>query len=159
MRARRLIVLLLIAAVASLGTTSTQLAAPSNFAPISQATSIPMLPGTTQPIAISPGNQNHPHLACGLATYTNDDFEGISSIRYLDFATNTEHIVPGGSAVDRLADTDGRRIAFTRIQAGEDLTDHIAIYDIAFEYHYASPRQPKLRSGDWRQSGCVRARH
>lgn len=130
MRAQRLIVLLLIAAVASLVTTSTPLAARGNFATILQATSIPMLPGTTQPIDITQGNQTNPHLACGLATYTNDDFQGNSTIKYFDFATNTEHTVPGGNAVDRLADTDGRRIAFTRIQVGGDLTDHIAVYDI-----------------------------
>lgn len=64
MKARRLIVLLVIAAMASLSTSSTQLAARRSFAPIPQAITIPMLPGTAQPIDITQGNQTNPHLAC-----------------------------------------------------------------------------------------------
>ena len=125
MKARRLIVLLLIAAVAILGTIPTSLAARSNFAPIPQTTTIPMLAGTMQPISIALGNQTNPHVACNLATYTNDDLEGTSSIRYLDFATNAEHVLPG-NGLDRLADTDGQRIVFTEISA---TGDQIVIYD------------------------------
>ena len=121
MRARRLIVLLVIAAVASLGITPTQLAAP-----IPQTATIPMLPGTTQPLNAGPGNQTNPHVACNIASYTNDDFEGTSAIRYFDFATSSERTVPG-NGLDRLSDTDGRRIAFTQLEADGD---HLLIYDI-----------------------------
>lgn len=127
MKSRRFIVLLLIAAVLTLGTTSTPLAARSNFAPIPQATTIPMLPGTTQPINVTQGNQTKPSVACNLATYTHDDFQGNSTVRYFDFATNTEHVLPGNS-LDRLSDTDGRRIVFTQV---EQDGDHIVLYDIA----------------------------
>jgi len=127
MRARRLIVLLVIAAVANLGATPTPLAARGNFAPVPQATTIRTLSGTTQQISVAPGNQVNPHLACGLAVYTNDDLEGSSLIHYFDFATNTDRVVPGNN-LDRLSDTDGRRIAFTELGASGD---QIAIYDMA----------------------------
>lgn len=118
MRAQRLIVRLVIALVASLGTSS------SLFA---QATTIPMLAGTSQQLSLAGGNQTNPHLACGIASYTNDDFEGTSTIRYFDFATNTEHVLPG-NGLDRLSDTDGRRIAFTELGATGDT---LVLYDIA----------------------------
>ena len=127
MTALRLIGLFIITAVASLSITQTQFAARMTFAPISPATTIPMLPGTAQPIKLAQGNQTNPHLACNLATYTEDDFQGNSSIRYLDFATNTEHVVPG-NGLDRLSDSDGQRIAFTEVNAAGD---HIVIYNIA----------------------------
>lgn len=127
MKARRLIVLLVIAALVSLGATSTQLAARNYLATIPQATTIPMLAGTTQPIKFALGNQTNPRVACNLATYTDDDFQGNSTVRYFDFATNTEHIVPG-NGLDRLADTDGQRIAFTQVEPDGD---HIVLYDIA----------------------------
>lgn len=118
MRARRLIVLLVIAAVTSLGITPSLLA---------QSTTIPMLPGTAQQISVANGNQTNPHVACGIASYTNDDFEGSSTIRYFDFATNTEHVLPGDS-LDRLSDTDGKRIVFTELGATGDT---LVLYDIA----------------------------
>ncbi len=129
MRARRLIVLVVIAAVASLGATSRQLAAGSNLAPLPQTSTIPMLPGTPRTLAAAPGNQVNPHLACGIASYTNDDLEGISSIRYFDFATNTDLFIPG-TGLDRLSDTDGRQVAFTVIGPSGD---QVFIYDLALQ--------------------------
>ena len=90
-------------------------------------TTIPMLPGTTQQISVAPGSQTNPHVACNLVSYTNDDFEGSSTIRYLDFATNTEHVLPSNT-LDRLSDTDGQRIAFTELTA---TGDRILVYDVA----------------------------
>src|SRR5690348_16387245 len=72
-------------------------------------TTTPLLPGTSQPIKVGPGNQTNIHVACNLATYTNDDLEGSSTIKYFDFATKSEHTVPG-NGLDRLPDTDGQRI-------------------------------------------------
>jgi hypothetical protein len=94
-----------------------------------------MLPGTTQPIKVGPGNQMNPHVACSLASYTNDDFEGTSTIKYLDFATNTEHVLPG-NGLDRLSDTDGQRIAFTQLEGDGD---HIVIYDLASQTTISVP--------------------
>jgi hypothetical protein len=121
---RTIIVLLIALALAGIDHGPSQAAAP----PLSQTTTtIPMLPGTTQPIKVGPGNQLNPHVACNLASYTNDDFEGASTIRYLDFATNTEHVLPG-NGLDRLSDTDGQRIAFTQFEADGD---HILLHDLA----------------------------
>src|SRR5919197_1990978 len=117
MRAQRLIVLLVITAMVSLGITPSLLA---------QTTTIRMLPGTTQQISVASGNQTNPHLACGIASYTNDDLEGSSTIRYLDFATNTEHVLPG-NGLDRLSDNDGQPIVFTELGA-DGAT--LVIYDI-----------------------------
>jgi hypothetical protein len=133
MKARKLIVLVVIAAMASLGIIPTSLAAHSAFAPIPQTTTIPMLPGAaTQPIKVARGYQEYPQVACNVATYTDfDDEMGTESIKYFDFATNTEHVVPG-IGLDFQADTDGRRIAFTRIDvSGTEPVNRIAIFDIA----------------------------
>lgn len=135
MKIRRLIVLFVIAAIGSLSTTPRTRAARTNSAVLQQATTISVLPGTPQPISVTTGNQTNPHVACNLATYTNDDLEGASSIRYVDFATNTEHVVPG-NGLDRLSDTDGQRIAFTEIS---ETGDHILIYDLAAQTTTAIP--------------------
>jgi len=84
------------------------------------------LPGTTRPLSGAAGNQVNPHLACGLASFTSDDFEGTSLIHYFDFATNTEFTIPG-NGLDRLSDTDGRQIVFTEIGV---TGDQILIYDL-----------------------------
>lgn len=120
MRARTFIALLLVAILTSISTTPLNVFAQTT-------TPIPMLPGTTQPIAVAPGNQTNPHVVCNLVSYTNDDFEGNSTIRYLDFATNTEHILPG-NGLDRLSDTDGQTIVLTELGA---TGDEIVLYDIA----------------------------
>jgi hypothetical protein len=124
MRAKRLIVLIVIAALASLSTTSSPLAAPGNFTPLTQIT---MLPGTAQQISTAGGNQTNPHVQCNIASYTNDDLEGSSTIRYLDYATNTEHVLPGNS-LDRLSDTNGQQIVFTELSG---TGDRISLYDLA----------------------------
>ena len=154
MKARRLIVLLVIAALVSLGATSTQLAARNYLATIPQATTIPMLAGTTQPIKFALGNQTNPRVACNLATYTDDDFQGNSTVRYFDFATNTEHIVPG-NGLDRLADTDGQRIAFTQVEPDGD---HHSSLRHCFPNNDASSRRQRLSTCDWGELDCLCAR-
>lgn len=89
-------------------------------------TTIPMLPGVAQPISVAGGSQVNPHVECNLVSYTYDDFEGSSTIRYVDLATNTEHTLPGNT-LDRLSDTDGRRIAFTELGASGD---QVFLYDL-----------------------------
>jgi hypothetical protein len=39
------------------------------------------------------GDQTNPNVACNLASYTDDHLDGVSLIKYFDFATNTEHAV------------------------------------------------------------------
>lgn len=119
MKIRTLIILLIVVALTSTSATLT---------PHAQVTTTtPMLPGITQPIGVGPGNQVNPSVTCNVASYTNDDFEGTSSIHYFDFATNTDHVVPG-NGLDRLSETDGQQIAFTQIDSHGD---RVGIFDIA----------------------------
>jgi Tol biopolymer transport system component len=127
MRARTIIALFLAVTLTALGATRSPLAASSNIEPVPPATTIPMLAGTTQPINVSLGDQTNPHVACSLASYTNDDFAGTSVIKYFDFATNVEHAV-STSGIYLLSDTDGRIIVSTHL---DDAGDHIDLYDIA----------------------------
>ena len=116
MRSRTFIALFLAVVLTSISATPTPLAASGNMQQPEPATTIPMLPGTTIPIKVAGGNQTNPSVTCNIASYTNDDLEGISSIRYFDFATGTEHLVPG-NGLDRLSETDGQRIVFTELSA------------------------------------------
>ena len=127
MRSRTFIALFLAVVLTSISATPTPLAASGNMQEPQPATTIPMLPGTTIPIKVAGGNQTNPSVTCNIASYTNDDLEGISSIRYFDFATGTEHLVPG-NGLDRLSETDGQRIVFTELSA---TGDRVALYDIA----------------------------
>lgn len=126
MRARTFIASFL-AVLASISATLTPLAGNQLNVFAQTITTIPMLPGTTQQVSVAPGNQTNPHVACNLVSYTNDDFEGSSTIRYFDWATNTEHVLPG-DGLDRLSDTDGRTIVFTELGASGD---ELVLYDIA----------------------------
>ena len=134
MRSRTFIALLLVAIVTSITATP-----PNVFA--QTTTTIPMLPGTTQQVSVAPGNQVNPHVACNLVSYTYDDFEGSSTIRYRDWATNTEHVLPGDN-LDRLSDTDGQTIVFTELGANGD---EIVLFDVASEI---STRVPGLNNFD-----------
>jgi len=127
MKLRTLIFLLILAVLTSTTATLNSQAALNSVELPAQTATIPMLSGTTQPIGVAPGSQTNPSVACNVATYTNDDFDGSSSIHYFDFATNTDHVVPG-NGLDRLSDTDGQRIVFTQL---DGTGDHIGIYDIA----------------------------
>jgi hypothetical protein len=127
MRSRTFIALFLAVVLTSISATPTPLAASGNMQDPQPATTIPMLPGTTIPIKVAGGTQTNPSVTCNIASYTNDDFDGTSSIRYFDFATGTEHLVPG-NGLDRLSDTDGKRIVFTEFDGNGD---RIVLYDIA----------------------------
>ena len=127
MTTRTLLALFLAAVLTSIGATPIPLAAGNNLNLLPQTATTPMLPGTTQPLNAGFGDQTSPHVACSIASYTDDDFQGSSRIKYFDFATNSEHAVPG-NGLDRLSDTDGQRIAFTQFEADGD---HILIYDVA----------------------------
>lgn len=117
----------MLALIICLTATPKPVAAGNNLKFPAQAATIPLLPGTTQPIKVAPGDQTNPHVACSVASYTDDDFFGNSLIKYFDFATNAEHTI-AGNGIDRLSDTDGQRIALTQLDANGD---HIRLYDIA----------------------------
>lgn len=58
-----------------------------------------------------PGDQFDPHVSGNWVVYTSDD-----SLRYYNFATNTDSQVPMGTSVrDLLSDISGSKIVFTRI--------------------------------------------
>jgi len=140
MKTRVSLILIVIAAMLSLAWTPTQLTAHS-ISPNQQTSTIPMLPGTTRPISTAPGNQTNPHPTCGSASYTNDDLEGVSSIRYFDFNNNSEFFIPG-NGLDRLSDTDGHQVAFTELGASGD---QLFIYDLTS--HFTTPI-PGIRNFD-----------
>jgi hypothetical protein len=123
-----LLVLLIAVALVSINSWPTLSAARSKAAKsavVPQTMTVPMLPGTNQLIKSTGGDQTDPHVDCNLTSYTEDDFQGSSTIHYFDFNTNTEHVVPGNS-VDLLSDVSGSKIAFTEV----DFTgDHIMVYD------------------------------
>lgn len=126
MTTRIIIAVFLAATLITLSASRSQLAASNTSEVIPQST-VPTLTGTTQVIKATLGDQTNPHVACNIATYTEDDFAGNSIIKYFDFGTNTEHTVPGNH-LDRLSDTDGQRIVFTQLEADGD---HVVLYDIA----------------------------
>src|SRR5437773_8662826 len=95
----------------------------------SQAWTLPILTGTFHVVNNGPGNQTNPHVDCNLASYTNDDFQGSSTIHYFDFTTNTDHVVPGNQ-LDLLSDIAGSRIAFTEVHADGE---HVIFYDSAWQ--------------------------
>src|SRR5262252_1204892 len=64
------------------------------------------LQGTFQVVNNGPGDQTNPLLECGLVSYTNDDFEGRSTIHYHDLSTNADKVIPGDD-VDLLSDVSG----------------------------------------------------
>jgi len=72
----------------------------------------PTLSGTFSVVNNGSGDQTDPHVDCDLAPYTNDDFFGSLSIRYYNFANDTDNAIPG-NGTDTLSDVSGNLIAFT----------------------------------------------
>ena len=132
----RALILLLIAAAAIVWiNTNRNPVAAGNAAVLSvielQTTNAPMLPGVLQAINNGHGDQFDPHVDCNLVSYTDKDLLGASRIRYFDFATNTDHLIPGDTA-DSLSDVSGGYIVFE--QANTDGTvsgPRIGIFDVA----------------------------
>src|SRR4026209_203535 len=135
MKARRLLLLIFIAAILSVVTTSAQLAPYNNTAPMQQASTVPMLPGTAQPLAAVPGNQTDPHVGCGVTSWTTDVLPGMSLIKFIDSARNLELYIPGTGS-DRLSDTDGRKIAFT---ISFEQKDQLFVYDVVDQTTWPIP--------------------
>jgi hypothetical protein len=85
------------------------------------------LTGTTTTMHAGPGDQVNPQVDCNLASYTDDQGTSIG-IRYFDFTTNTDRVVPN-PAIGFLSDVSGDRIAFT--QASSAAGDEIRVFDTA----------------------------
>ena len=82
------------------------------------------LNGTFQVVNNGPGDQTNPHVSGDIAAYTSDD--GVNSqIRYFDFATSSDHLVPTtGPAF--LSDVSDGRIVYTEFSGGGP---HIGVFD------------------------------
>jgi hypothetical protein len=85
----------------------------------------PMLTGTFQNVNVGPGDQTNPHVSGDIATYTSTDLT--SEIRYYDFFTNTDQVVPT-VGVARLSDISEGRIAYSQITG---TGSEIGVYDTA----------------------------
>lgn len=84
-------------------------------------------PPTLTPVTINngAGDQYDPHISGDWAAYSSD-----LSIRYYNFATNTDAEIPmGASARDLLSDVSGSKIVFTRVITG--LETALMVFDAA----------------------------
>ena len=111
--ARALTVSLIAVAAVSIGFGLRGASAGSMTTPsASVQTTVPMLTGELQVVNDGPGDQTDPHVNCDRVAYTNDDNQGSQLIHYFDFATNTDHAVPGNGP-SLLSDVSGGLITFT----------------------------------------------
>src|SRR5262245_9392409 len=127
---RTLIVLLVAAALfglyrASGHSTSTRPGTSSEG--VLDPTAAPVLPGTFAVVNDGFGDQTDPRIGCDLASYINDDFFGARQIRYFDFATNTDHEIPG-NGTGMLSDGKLGLVVFTEGTANGPV---IVLFDIA----------------------------
>ena len=84
-------------------------------------------PPTLTPVTInnSPGDQFDPHVSGDWVVYSSD-----LSIRYYNFATNTDAQIPmGSSARDLLPDISGSKIVFSRVIP--NVTTAVMVFDAA----------------------------
>jgi len=88
--------------------------APTESTIVLQTTGAPLLPGTRQVVSAVPGNEWNPRVECDAATYTYDNFQGVSTIHYQDLSTGADSVIPGNE-VDLLADISGSRVVFTEV--------------------------------------------
>ena len=102
----------------------------------SQIATVPMLQGTFQTINNGPGNQTNPQIDGNVVSYTNDDFQGSSTIHYRDFSTGMDNIAPG-NALDLLSDVSGSRIAFTQVEAAGE---NVVVFDTVSQTRTVIPR-------------------
>jgi hypothetical protein len=79
----------------------------------------PFLQGAFQVVNNQLGNGTNPHVSCNFVSYTFDDLQGSSTVRYHDLVTGTESVIPG-NAVDLLSDISGSRVAFTEVTFSGD---------------------------------------
>ena len=83
--------------------------------------------GTTIVVNANAGDQDDPHVSGDLAAYT--DKSGANwTIRYFNFLTNADAMVPSSGDTDLLSDVSQTRIAFSRVMADRTAC---MIYDVA----------------------------
>ena len=136
-----------------------------------QTTTAPMLTGTFQTVNGGFGDQTDPHIDCNRASYTNDDFFGALSIRYFDFATNTDQAIPG-NGTDVLSDVFGGTIALTEATPSGP---QVVLFDTATQARTVVPgskiviqysgkpgglrdpefRAPQTRASSWSTTGAT----
>jgi len=136
-QSRRLSVLLIAVALVAIDSMPGRVAARSSVprSVVLQTATVPMLAGTFQPVDAGLGDQFDPHVDCNLVSYTSDDLHGREEIRYFDFSTNTDHVIPGNGA-DSLSDVSGGRIAFTEANISGP---QVVIFDIATQTRTVIP--------------------
>jgi len=106
-----------------------------------QTTGAPFLQGAFQLVSDGVGNQFYPHVDCDLASYTNDDFQGSSTIHYQNLTTGVDDIVPGNQ-VDLLSQVSGNRIAFTEVDFPGD---SVIVFDALTQTRTMVPGYGKAR--------------
>src|SRR5258705_1085876 len=79
-----------------------------------QTAGAPLLASTSQVVNNELGDQTNPHVDCNLASYTNDNFQGQSTIHYQDLTTGSDGVIPG-NYVDMFSDISGSRVAYTEV--------------------------------------------
>ena len=134
----RLVVLLIAIALVMVNLTPRQVAARSSEAQSSNVlltTSVPLLIGSSQVVNNGPGNQTDPHLDGNLVSYTDDNLAGTTSVRYFDFATNIDHLVPGNGA-DSESEVNVGRIAFTESTSSGS---QVVLFDTATQTRIVVP--------------------
>ena len=100
-----------------------EFASPSSLSPLPQA---PVLTGTFQVVNAGAGDQTDPHVDVNIASYRSVDADlGLTEIRYFDFATNTDHVVPTGIAPTLSDVSDGRIVYSEQTVFGSQ----IGVYD------------------------------
>ena len=81
--------------------------------------------GTTIPVNNGLGDQTEPRASGNLAVYTDRaDIHSTGTIRYFDFSTSSDGVVPAGGPGDSdvLSDVNDGRIAFSRTRASDGAT-------------------------------------
>jgi Tol biopolymer transport system component len=105
-------------------------------------------PPALTPVTIndSAGDQYDPHISGDWVSYTSD-----LSIRYYNFATNTDAAIPmGASARDLLSDISGSKIVFSRVITGVKTT--LMVFDAATA---AAPIEMDAVSGTTRIGSAI----
>jgi WD40-like Beta Propeller Repeat len=84
--------------------------------------------GISTDVNVGIGDQTDPHVDCNIAAYTSTE-SGVSEIRYFDFFTNTDQIVPTiGPAI--LADVSAGRIVYTQSDDSSEIGE-IGVFNTA----------------------------
>ena len=132
---RRVIVLLMIVALVAASVVPNLVVARSAEPQVIVSPSAQTLPGMFQVVNAGSGDQTDPHVDCNLVSYTNDDFFGSSTVRYLDFSTGIDRAIPFNGQ-DSLSRVSGNQIVFTE---ASQIGDQIVVFDTASQTRTVIP--------------------